>query len=59
MAKHKQRDEWVYMARVERDITGGVTLHLIPDYEHAELHDGDEFVIAHFTADPFQPIGPR
>lgn len=56
MAKSKIEPEWVYVARVERDLTGGVTLHLIQDFEVAELHDGDEFVTAHFQVDMFPVV---
>lgn len=42
------------LARVERDITGGVTLHLIRDEEHVELHDGDEFLIVNTKVNPFK-----
>lgn len=55
MAKHKTKDEWLHIARVERDLTGGVTLHLIRDDEAVELHQDDEFLTVVTTVDPFNP----
>lgn len=44
---------FTYLARVERDITGGVTLHLVEDDTHVELHEGDEFVTVKLCVNPF------
>lgn len=55
MAKNRTAAEWVYLARVERDITGGVVLHLIQDSTTVELHEGDEFLTVHLTVDPYEP----
>lgn len=44
------------LARVERDITGGVTLHLIRDEERVELHEGDEFLIVNTKVNPFKDV---
>lgn len=57
MAKNKFEQEWVYLARVERDVTGGVTLHLIRDDETVELSEGAEYLTAEFKCDPFLPAG--
>lgn len=58
MAKHKTKAEWLHIARVERDLTGGVTLHLIRDDEVVELHQDDEFLTVVTTVDPFNPTSP-
>lgn len=50
--------EWVYLARVERDITGGITLHLIPDEQVVEVRPGNEYVTARFVVDPFNLTRP-
>lgn len=44
------------LARVERDFTGGVTLHLIRDNEHVELHGNDEFLIVNTKVNPFKDV---
>lgn len=54
MAKDRTKKEWVTVARVERDFTGGVTLYLIRDDETVELHEGDEFFIVKTSVDPWQ-----
>lgn len=53
MSKHKVKPQYVFLARAERDITGGVTLHLIENQTRVELHEGDEFFTVHMTVNPF------
>lgn len=50
----KTDDGWVYLARVERDLTGGITLHLIDDQTIVHLVDGAEYVTPTFNVDPFK-----
>lgn len=57
MAKHKTDEQWVFLARVHREVTGDVTLHLIQDSTTVELHEGDEFLTVGLTCDPFLPAG--
>lgn len=49
-----ERDR-VYLARVERDITGDVHLHVVRDTDRVELHEGDEFVTIQTTVDLHDP----
>lgn len=51
--KEKNADRWVYLARVERDLTGGVTLYLIEDQTTVHLVDGAEYASVNLNFDPF------
>lgn len=55
MAAALDGSSYVTMARVERDLTGGVTLHLIHDDTPVEIHQGDEFLTVLTNCDPFTP----
>lgn len=45
----------VYLARLERDLTGGVSLHLIHPDTTVELQPGAEYVTVLVGCDPYAP----
>lgn len=53
MARAKDDSHFVFLARVERDVTGGISLHLIRDEDGVEVSEGAEYVTVQMLVDPF------